>query len=94
MNDTMTQTVVDPIGAGSLLDQVIAADSEVDEMWKSVRRRLKESMRTNPDHLDAAYKLLQAFHHLEYVGDHAVSIAERLEFVRTGNLVGFNRAQI
>lgn len=77
-----------------LLDQVIAADAEVDNIWKSVRRRLKVTMRDDPEQLDAAFKLMQAFHHLEYVGDHAVSIAERLEFVRTGNLVRFNRAQI
>ncbi|MDQ2986099.1 MAG: phosphate signaling complex protein PhoU [Armatimonadota bacterium] len=78
----------------SLLDEVIAADAEVDSIWKSVRRRLKETMRADPDQLDAGYKLMQAFHHLEYVGDHAVSIAERLEFVRTGNMVRFNRARI
>ena len=78
----------------ALLDQVIAADAEVDLIWKNVRRRLKETMRADPDKLDAGYKLMQAFHHLEYVGDHAVSIAERLEFVRTGNLVRFNRAHI
>ncbi|MEO7454236.1 MAG: phosphate signaling complex protein PhoU [Fimbriimonadales bacterium] len=78
----------------ALLDQVIAADAEVDNIWKAVRRRLKELMRSDPDQLDASYKLMQAFHHLEYVGDHAVSIAERLEFVRTGNLVRFNRAQL
>ena len=78
----------------ALLDQVIAADAEVDAIWKAVRRRLKETMRKDPDQLDAGYKLMQAFHHLEYVGDHAVSIAERLEFVRTGNLVRFNRAHI
>jgi phosphate transport system protein len=78
----------------ALLDQVIAADAEVDNIWKAVRRRLKELMRTDPDQLDAGYKLMQAFHHLEYVGDHAVSIAQRLEFVRTGNLVRFNRAQL
>jgi phosphate transport system protein len=77
-----------------LLDQVIAADAEVDNIWKTVRRRLKETMRSDPEKLDAGYKLMQAFHHLEYVGDHAVSIAERLEFVRTGNLVRFNRARI
>jgi len=77
-----------------LLDQVIAADAEVDNIWKAVRRRLKETMRDHPEGLDSAFKLMQAFHHLEYVGDHAVSIAERLEFVRTGNLVRFNRAQI
>ena len=78
----------------ALLDQVIAADAEVDLIWKNVRRRLKETMRADPDKLDAGYKLMQAFHHLEYVGDHSVSIAERLEFVRTGNLVRFNRAHI
>ena len=78
----------------ALLYQVIAADAEVDLIWKNVRRRLKETMRADPDKLDAGYKLMQAFHHLEYVGDHAVSIAERLEFVRTGNLVRFNRAHI
>ena len=75
-------------------DEVIASDYEVDEIWKRVRRGLKGLMRDNPDWVDAALKLIQAFHHLEYVADHAVSIAERLEFVRTGNLTRFNRAQI
>ncbi|MCH8273435.1 MAG: phosphate signaling complex protein PhoU [Armatimonadetes bacterium] len=75
-----------------LLDQIIAADAGVDLIWKRVRRRLKQDMRDDPEFVDAGFKLIQAFHHLEYVGDHAVSIAERLEFVRTGNLVRFNRA--
>lgn len=72
-----------------LLDAVIASDAEVDEIWKQVRRRLKNDIRANSECVSLAYKLIQAFHHLEYVGDHAVSIAERLEFVRTGNLVRF-----
>ncbi len=76
----------------ALLDVVIAADTEVDEIWKKVRRELKDDMREDPERVDAAFKLLQAFHHLEYVGDHSVSIAERLEFVRTGNMVRFSRA--
>lgn len=77
-----------------LLDKVIAADNEVDEAWKRVRRQLKADIKSDPDCVDSAFKLLQAFHHLEYVGDHAVSIAERLEFVRTGNIVRFNKAQL
>lgn len=76
-----------------LLGAVIVADSEVDEMWKKVRRKLKNDIRESPDSIDAAFKLMQAFHHLEYVGDHAVQIAERLEFVRTGNLIRFSRAK-
>jgi len=75
-------------------DEVIASDSAVDEIWKRVRRSLKDVMRDNPDKVDSALKLIQAFHHLEYVADHSVSIAERLEFVRTGNLTRFNRARI
>ena len=76
-----------------LPDQIIASDTEVDEIWKRVRRRLKSEMRENPDVVDGRFKLMQAFHHLEYVADHAVSIAERLEFVRTGNLTRFSRAK-
>ena len=77
----------------NLLDAVIASDSEVDAIWKRVRRRLKEDIKANPDFLETGFKLINACHHLEYVGDHAVSIAERLEFVRTGNIVRFNRAE-
>jgi phosphate transport system protein len=77
----------------ALLDAVIVADNDVDQIWKRVRRRIKDEMRADADRIDSAFKLLQAFHHLEYVGDHAVSIAERLEFVRTGNLVRFSRAK-
>ncbi len=76
-----------------LLDAVIASDSEVDAIWKRVRRKLKEDIKTNPEFLETGFKLINACHHLEYVGDHAVSIAERLEFVRTGNIVRFSRAE-
>ncbi len=75
------------------LDAIIVADGEVDQIWKRVRRRLKEDIRQHPDFVDVGFKLMQAFHHLEYVGDHAVSIAERLEFVQTGNLARFSRAR-
>ncbi len=74
------------------LDAIIAADAEVDQIWKKVRRRLKEDIRNHPEFVDVGFKLMQAFHHLEYVGDHAVSIAERLEFVQTGNLARFSQA--
>lgn len=75
------------------LDAIIVADAEVDQIWKRVRRRLKEDIRQHPDFVDVGFKLMQAFHHLEYVGDHAVSIAERLEFVQTGNLARFSRVR-
>lgn len=75
------------------LDEVIASDTEVDRLWKSLRRRLREDMKSNPESLFSYYKIIQAAHHLEYVGDHAVSIAERLEFVRTGNLVRFSKVE-
>lgn len=76
-----------------LLEKVIASDAEVDNIWKRVRRRLKDDIRENPEFLNAGFKLIQAFHHLEYVGDKAVSVAEKLEFVRTGNLMRFSRAK-
>lgn len=75
------------------LDSIIAADAEVDATWKSVRRRIKDQIRSNPEFIDTGLKLIQACHHLEYASDHVVAIAERLEFLRTGNLVRFSRAQ-
>jgi phosphate transport system protein len=75
------------------LDSIIAADAEVDMIWKSVRRRIKDQIRSNPEFVDTGLKLIQACHHLEYASDHVVAIAERLEFLRTGNLVRFSRAQ-
>jgi len=76
----------------SLSEEVIAQDAEVDALWKRARRNVKDQIRRKPDFLDAGLKIIQALHHLEYVGDRAVSIVERLEFVRTGNLVRFCRA--
>lgn len=76
----------------ALSEEVIAEDAEVDALWKRARRSVKDKIRNNPDFVDAGLKIIQALHHLEYVGDRAVSIVERLEFVRTGNLVRFCRA--
>jgi phosphate transport system protein len=78
--------------SSDLLDGVIAADTEVDMIWKNVRRKLKDAIRANVDFLETGYKLVQACHHLEYASDHVVAIAEKLEFARTGNLVRFSRA--
>ncbi|MBL1148764.1 MAG: phosphate transport system regulatory protein PhoU [Armatimonadetes bacterium] len=80
-------------GEVSALEEIVAADNEVDVTWKEARRRIKEAIRQDLEMLDAGYKLIQAFHQLEYIGDNAVAIAERIEFVRTGNVVRFSRAK-
>lgn len=91
MSRSMLVNVLKAFATGDeqMLEQVIESDSEVDRTWKSIRRRMREFMTEHPEKLRDLEKILSACHHLEYVADHAESIAERIEFVRSGDLARF-----
>ncbi len=64
--------------------QVIAADDEVDYDFNAVKRTLAEEIAADPSRVDAALDLLMVIKYLERLGDHAVNVAEWVQFTRTG----------
>ena len=63
---------------------VIAADDEVDYDFNAIKHTLAQEIAAAPAKVDAALDLLMVIKYLERIGDHAVNVAEWVEFVRTG----------
>ena len=68
----------------SAAQKVIAADDEVDYDFNAIKHTLAEEIAAAPAKVDAALDLLMVIKYLERIGDHAVNVAEWVEFVRTG----------
>ena len=64
--------------------KVIAADDEVDYDFNAIKRTLAAEIAADPAKVDAARDLLMVIKYLERIGDHAVNLAEWVEFLRTG----------
>ena len=64
--------------------RVIAADDEVDYDFNAIKHTLAQEIAADPAKVDAALDLLMVIKYLERIGDHAVNVAEWVEFVRTG----------
>ena len=64
--------------------KVIAADDEVDYDFNAIKRTLAAEIAADPAKVDAALDLLMVIKYLERIGDHAVNVAEWVQFVRTG----------
>lgn len=64
--------------------KVIAADDEVDYDFNAIKRTLAAEIAADPAKVDAALDLLMVIKYLERIGDHAVNLAEWVEFLRTG----------
>ena len=64
--------------------RVIAADDEVDHDFNAIKHTLAQEIAADPGKVDAALDLLMVIKYLERIGDHAVNLAEWVEFVRSG----------
>ena len=64
--------------------RVIAADDAVDYDFNAIKHTLAQEIAADPAKVDAALDLLMVIKYLERIGDHAVNVAEWVEFVRTG----------
>lgn len=64
--------------------RVIQADDEVDYDFNAIKHTLAQEIAADPSKVDAALDLLMVIKYLERIGDHAVNLAEWVEFVRTG----------
>ena len=64
--------------------KVIAADDAVDFDFNAIKHTLAQEIAADPAKVDAALDLLMVIKYLERIGDHAVNVAEWVQFVRTG----------
>ena len=83
------QMILDALDALTAEDEnaarrVIAADDEVDYDFNAIKRTLAAEIAADPAKVDAALDLLMVIKYLERIGDHAVNLAEWVEFLRTG----------
>ena len=58
--------------------------TQYDSDLEALKAALAEMGRSSADAVDAALDLLMVIKYLERIGDHAVNLAEWVEFVRTG----------
>ena len=83
------QMILDALDALTAEDEnaarrVIAADDEVDYDFNAIKHQLAQEIAEDPGKVDAALDLLLVIKYLERIGDHAVNVAEWVQFVRTG----------
>ncbi|MGO8670546.1 MAG: phosphate signaling complex protein PhoU [Capsulimonadaceae bacterium] len=71
----------------SLVDRVVRADDEVDDLFHQLRSELHATMERNSSLVVQASYLLFVAHYLERIADHIVNIAERVYYVETSSLV-------
>jgi len=64
--------------------KVIAADDAVDYDFNAIKHQLAQEIAEDPGKVDAALDLLMVIKYLERIGDHAVNVAEWVQFARTG----------
>ena len=83
------QMILDALDALTAEDEnaarrVIAADDEVDYDFNAIKHQLAQEIAEDPGKVDAALDMLMVIKYLERIGDHAVNVAEWVQFVRTG----------
>ena len=67
-----------------MLNAAKNADDAVDYDFNTIKRMLAAEIAADPGKVDAALDVLMVIKYLERIGDHAVNIAEWVEFLRTG----------
>ena len=70
--------------AGDLRRISTAMKVVTDMDFNAIKRTLAQEIAADPAKVDAALDLLMVIKYLERIGDHAVNVAEWVQFVRTG----------
>ena len=83
------QMILDALAALTAEDELAArrvmeADDAVDYDFNAIKHTLAQEIAADPSKVDAALDLLMVIKYLERIGDHAVNVAEWVQFVRTG----------
>lgn len=66
------------------VERVAQLEDEVDALYRELRGQIFEDMRHDGANPVCNGWLLMAIHHIERVADHALNIAERVQFMMTG----------
>jgi phosphate transport system protein len=66
--------------------KVLAADDEVDDLYKDLLEELKTELRADLDHLDAIVLLFSVARYMERLADHATNIAEDVLYMVEGEI--------
>lgn len=67
-----------------LANEIIAADTAIDQAYSKARDRVFTLIRENPEATPHFVRTIECFHALEHVADHAVAIAVRLRMLYSG----------
>ena len=83
------QMILDAMDALTAEDEtaarrVIAADDAVDYDFNAIKHTLAQEIAAAPAKVDAALDLLMVIKYLERIGDHAVNVAEWVQYSLTG----------
>ncbi|HXH61770.1 MAG TPA: phosphate signaling complex protein PhoU [Fimbriimonadaceae bacterium] len=70
----------------SHLKDIAVMEDETDVLYRELRSQIHDYMRSHPSQVVSASWLLLAVHHIERIADHALNIAERVNFMVTGEL--------
>ena len=81
LNDAMAAFAAEDEAAAKA---VIEADDAVDYDFNAIKHTLAQEIAADPAKVDAALDLLMVIKYLERIGDHAVNVAEWVQFARTG----------
>jgi len=65
---------------------VMAADNEIDDLYRQLLDELKTILRDDPEHLDAIVLLFSVARYLERLADHATNIAEDVLYMVEGEI--------
>lgn len=65
---------------------VLAADDEIDELYRRLLEELKAELRDDLEHLDAVVLLFSVARYLERLADHATNIAEDVLYMVEGEI--------
>ncbi len=71
----------------ALAREICSRDDEVDDLNRKIIERLKDVMRNDREHVDAALQLFSISRHLERIADHATNIAEDVVYLVEGQIV-------
>ena len=79
------QMILDAMAALTAEDEIAARRViAVDYDFNAIKHTLAQEIAAAPAKVDAALDLLMVIKYLERIGDHAVNVAEWVQFVRTG----------
>ena len=90
LHDSLSAFVNHDLG---LVEQVVASDDVVDDLFHNIREELHETMQRDSRLVVQASYLLFVAHYLERIGDHIVNIAERVHYVETSSLAQLAKNQ-